>query len=121
VFAAFALILAAVGIFGVVSYGVVERIHEFGIRMAVGADRRDIVRLVLRQSLGPVASGVMAGVLGSVALAALFHGLLYGVTAADPAVLAAVVTVLTLVAVASALLPAMRASRLDPATALRSS
>ena len=121
VFAGFALLLAAVGIFGVVSYGVVERIHEFGIRMAVGADRRDIVRLVLRQNLGPVASGVVAGVLGSVLLAELFRALLYGITAADPAVLAAVVTVLTLVAVASALLPAMRASRVDPATALRSS
>ena len=121
VFAGFALILAAVGIFGVVSYGVVERTHEFGIRMAVGAERRDIVRLVLRQNLGPVASGAVAGVLGSVVLAALFRGLLFGVTAADPTVLAAVVGVLGLVAVGSALLPAFRAAKVDPATALRAS
>jgi putative ABC transport system permease protein len=121
VFAGFALILAAVGIFGVVSYGVVERTHEFGIRMAVGAERRDIIRLVLRQNLGPVAAGVGAGVLGSVVLAALFRGLLFGVTAADPVVLLGVVAVLVLVAVGSALLPAMRASRVDPSTALRAS
>jgi putative ABC transport system permease protein len=120
VFAGFALILAAVGIFGVVSYGVIQRTHEFGIRMAIGADRREIVRLVLRQNLGPVASGAMAGILGSVVLAALFRRLLFGVTAADPGVLVAVVAVLALVAVSSALLPAMRASRVDPATALRS-
>jgi len=119
VFAGFALVLAAIGIFGVVSYGVVQRVHEFGIRMAVGADRRDIVRLVLRQNLGPVASGAAVGVLGSVVLAALFRNLLFGVTAADPAVLAAVVTVLAGVALVSALLPAVRAARVDPATALR--
>lgn len=89
--------------------------------MAVGADRRAIVRLVLRQNLGPVACGAVAGVLGSVVLAALFRGLLFGVTAADPAVLVLVVTVLAGVALVSALLPAMRASRVDPATALRSS
>jgi putative ABC transport system permease protein len=121
VFAGFALILAAIGIFGVVSYGVVQRVHEFGIRMAVGADRRDIVRLVLRQNLGPVATGAAAGVIGSVVLAGLFRRLLFGVGAADPAVLAAVVTVLALVALVSALLPAMRAARVDPATALRAS
>jgi putative ABC transport system permease protein len=77
------------------------------------------VRLVLRQNLGPVASGAAVGVLGSVVLAALFRKLLFGVTAADPAVLAAVVTVLALVALVSALLPAVRAARVDPATALR--
>ncbi len=121
VFAAFALVLAAVGIFGVVSYAVVQRTREFGIRMAVGAARRDIIRLVLRQNLPPVVAGAAAGVLGSVVLAAVFRGLLFGVTASDPGVLGGVVAVLALVAVASALLPALRASRVDPATALRSS
>ncbi len=121
VFAGFALLLAGVGIFGVVSYGVVQRTREFGIRMAVGAERRDIVRLVLRQSLTPVLTGAMAGVLGAVVLAVLFRGLLFGVRATDPAILAAVVAVLALVAMGSALLPAMRASRVDPATALRAS
>jgi putative ABC transport system permease protein len=121
VFAAFALVLAAVGIFGVVSYGVVERTREFGVRMAVGADRPDIVRLVLRRNLPPVLAGASAGVLGSVVLALVFRRLLFGVSASDPAVLAGVVIVLVLVAVGSALLPALRASRVDPSTALRAS
>ena len=121
VFASFALVLAAIGIFGVVSYGVVQRTHEFGIRMAVGAERRDIVRLVLRQNLAPVAAGAAGGVLGSVALAAIFRRLLFGVTASDPGVLAGVVTVLAMVALVSALLPALRAAKVDPATALRAS
>ena len=97
-----------------------QRTREFGVRMAVGADRRDIVRLVLRRNLPPVLAGAVAGVLGSVVLAVVFRGLLFGVSASDPAVLAAVVAVLALVAVGSALLPALRASRVDPATALRS-
>jgi ABC-type antimicrobial peptide transport system permease subunit len=88
--------------------------------MAVGAMRRDIVRLVLRRNLPPVLAGAVAGVLGSVALAIVFRGLLFGVAASDPAVLAAVVVVLGIVALASALLPALRAARVDPATALRS-
>ncbi len=121
VFAAFALVLAAVGIFGVVSYGVVERTREYGVRMAVGAEQRDIIRLVLRRNLPPVLAGAAAGVLGAVVLAIVFRGLLFGVTAADPGVLAAVVVVLALVALAAALLPAMRASRVDPASALRAS
>ncbi|HVP60995.1 MAG TPA: ABC transporter permease [Myxococcaceae bacterium] len=120
VFAAFALVLAGVGIFGVVSYGVVERTREFGVRMAVGAGRRDIVRLVLRRNLPPVLAGAAAGVLGSVALAVVFRGLLFGVTASDPGVLAGVVVLLGAVALASALFPALRATRVDPATALRS-
>ena len=119
VFAAFALLLAAVGIFGVVSYGVVERTREFGVRMAVGAARRDIIRLVLRRNLPPILGGAAAGVLGAVALALVFRGLLFGVTAADPLVLVGVVLVLGLVALLSALLPALRAARVDPATALR--
>jgi ABC-type antimicrobial peptide transport system permease subunit len=121
VFAGFALVLAAVGIFGVVSYGVVERTREYGVRMAVGAEQRDIIRLVLRRNLPPVLAGAAAGVLGAVVLAIVFRGLLFGVTAADPGVLAAVVVVLALVALAAALLPAMRASRVDPASALRAS
>jgi len=119
VFAAFALVLAAVGIFGVVSYGVIERTREFGVRMAVGAERRDIVRLVLRRNLPPILAGAAAGVLGAVVLALVFRGLLFGVTAADPMVLAGVVAVLGIVALLSAILPALRAARVDPATALR--
>ncbi|HET9037604.1 MAG TPA: ABC transporter permease [Myxococcaceae bacterium] len=120
VFATVALVLASVGIFGVVSFGVVQRTREFGVRMAVGARPGDIVRLVLRGSGGPVLGGAAAGLAGAVALATLFRGLLFGVGSSDPLVLGAVVALLGAVAVASALLPALRASRVDPAVALRS-
>ncbi len=120
VFAAVALVLACVGIFGVVSFGVVQRTREFGVRMAVGAARADIVRLVLRGSGAPVLAGAAAGLAGSVALASVFRGLLFGVGSSDPLVLGGVVVVLTAVAVVSALLPALRAARVDPGVALRS-
>ena len=120
VFAAVALVLACIGIFGVVSFGVAGRTREFGIRMAVGAVRRDIVGLVLRGSSTPIVAGALAGLAGAVALATVFHGLLFGVASADPGVLAAVAGVLATVAGISALLPALRASRVDPAVALRS-
>jgi putative ABC transport system permease protein len=119
VFASVALVLACIGIFGVVSYGVARRTREFGIRMAMGAIRRDIVRLVLRRSTAPIAIGAAAGLAGAVALATIFRGLLFGVASADPAVLGGVVLVLTAVAVISALLPALRAARVDPAVSLR--
>src|SRR5262249_16804494 len=114
------LVLAGVGVFGVVSFGVVQRTREFGVRMAVGAVRGDIVRLVLRASSPPVLAGAAAGVAGSVVLAALFRRLLFGVASWDPVVLAFLVATLGAVAVLSALLPALRASRVDPAVALRS-
>jgi putative ABC transport system permease protein len=120
VFAAIALALACVGIFGVVSFGVVQRTREFGVRMAVGAVPADIVRLVLRASTGPVLAGAAVGLVGSVALATVFRRLLFGVGSSDPLVLAGVVALLGAVALVSALLPALRASRVDPAVALRS-
>jgi predicted permease len=120
VFAGMALVLACVGIFGVVSFGVLQRTREFGVRMAVGAARADIVRLVLRGSTAPVLAGAAAGLAGSVALASVFRGLLFGVGSSDPLVLGGVVVVLAAVAVASALLPAFRAARVDPGVALRS-
>ena len=119
VFAAVALLLACIGIFGVVSFGVVQRTREFGIRMAMGALRRDIVRLVLRRTSPPVLVGAGVGLVGSVALATVFRGLLFGVSRADPAVLAGVAAILIGVAVLSALLPALRAARVDPAVSLR--
>jgi len=120
VFAAVALALACVGIFGVVSFGVVQRTREFGVRMAVGAVPADIVRLVLRASSGPVLAGAAAGLVGSVALATVFRRLLFAVGSSDPLVLASVVALLGAVAVVSAFVPALRASRVDPAVALRS-
>jgi putative ABC transport system permease protein len=120
VFAAVALLLASIGIFGVVSFGVAQRTREFGIRMAMGAIRQDIVRLVLRRTSPPVLIGAAAGLAGSVALATAFRGLLFGVASADPTVLVGVALVLGGVAVVSALLPALRAARVDPAVSLRS-
>ena len=119
VFAGVALLLACVGIFGVVSFGVAQRTRGFGIRMAMGAIRRDIVRLVLARSSVPIVVGAAAGLAGAVALATVFRGLLFGVATSDPTVLMGVAGVLGAVAVVSALLPALRASRVDPAVALR--
>jgi putative ABC transport system permease protein len=120
VFAAVALLLAGIGIFGVVSFGVAQRTREFGIRMAMGALRKDIVRLVLRRTSPAVLVGAAVGLAGSVALATVFRALLFGVARADPTVLAGVAVVLVGVAVLSALLPALRAARVDPAVSLRS-
>jgi putative ABC transport system permease protein len=120
VFSGVALLLACIGIFGVVSYGVARRTREFGIRMAMGAVRGDIVRLVLRQSTGPILVGAAAGLAGSIALGTIFRGLLYGVGSSDPTVLSFVVLILGGVALLSALVPALRAARVDPAVSLRS-
>ena len=119
VFAAVALLLACIGIFGVVSFGVAQRTREFGIRMAMGALRRDIVRLVLRRTSPPVLLGTGVGLVGSVALATVFRGLLFGVSRTDPPVLAGVAAILIGVAILGALLPALRAARVDPAVSLR--
>ena len=119
VFAISALLLACVGIFGVVSYAVEERTHEFGIRLAVGADRGDIVKLVLRRTLPALLGGMAAGLLGAVALAMVFRGLLFGVGAFDPGVLGGVTAVLLSVGLVAAWLPARRAGRVDPMQSMR--
>jgi predicted permease len=118
--ACLALVLATVGIYAVVSYVVSGRTQEIGIRMALGADARSVARLVMRQSLAPVLAGAFAGIGGTLALARWMRTLLYEVDAADPATLAVVTTLLVGVALAAALAPARRASRVDPVTALRS-
>ena len=118
-FAALALLLAAVGIYGVVAYGVTRRVHEFGVRMSLGADRQRIGRLVLAQAWKLAAAGVIFGVVGALAASRLIAGLLYGVEATNPATLAAVALFLGGVSIVAALVPARRASRVDPATALR--
>jgi len=118
--ACLALVLATVGIYAVVYYVVSRRTQEIGIRMALGADSPSVARLILRQSLGPVAVGAIIGIIGTLALASWMRTLLYEVDAADPATLAAVTVFLVGVAIAAALAPARRASRVDPVTALRS-
>lgn len=119
VFAGLALALAAIGIYGVQAYAVRHRVREIGIRLALGAQRRDVFRLVIGQSLILTAIGICVGLAIAVGLTRLMASQLYGVSATDPLALAAVVVVLTLVAFLASWLPARRATRVDPIVALR--
>jgi ABC-type antimicrobial peptide transport system permease subunit len=118
-FALAALVLAAVGIYGVVAYGVVQRTRELGIRMALGAGGSTLLAMVVRQGMRPVLGGMAVGLLGALAGGRLIRGLLFGVGSGDPGTLAAVTCFLVAVALAAMYLPARRASRSDPMTALR--
>ena len=118
-FGGVALLLAALGIFGVISYNVRERTREIGIRMAVGAVRGDVLRMVLRQAATLLGIGIAIGLAGALVSARFLAGLLYGVGAADPVSLLAAILVLGAVALAAASIPAWRATRVDPMIALR--
>ena len=118
-FAVVGLLLAGVGIYSVLAYYVSQRTREFGLRVALGASRRTLVRLVLAQSMLPVTGGVVLGIAGSVWAGRLLSSFLYQVQPGDPIVVAAVVALLALVALASSWVPARRAAAIDPATALR--
>ena len=118
-FAAIALALAAIGTYGVLAYLVAERRREFGIRLALGADRRRILRLVVRRGLVLIGAGLVAGLAGSTLAARAAATLLFGVSASDPVTVAAVAGVILLVGLAACLVPAWRATRVDPLTALR--
>jgi ABC-type antimicrobial peptide transport system permease subunit len=118
-FAAFALILASLGIYGVVSYSVNQRTQEIGIRMALGASAGDLQMRVIMQTLALAAVGMLLGMAGSWALARALKGFLFGVTSTDPLTFVAMLIVLTSVAVMAGYLPARRASRIDPMVALR--
>lgn len=118
-FAATAMMLACLGIYGVVSYAVARRTNELGIRMALGARAGDVGRMVVRQGMTPVGIGLAAGLVVSLALGKLLAGLLYGVGAVDWAVMGGVAITLGAVALAASYLPARRAAKIDPMTALR--
>ena len=119
IFALVSLTLAAVGLYGVVAFSVNQRRSELGLRMALGADPRDVLGLVMREGMTPVAAGIAAGLGGAAILARVMTTLLYGVDAFDPATFAAVAAMLTVVALTACYVPARRATRLDPATTLR--
>jgi ABC-type antimicrobial peptide transport system permease subunit len=118
-FSVLALALAAVGLYGVIAYSVVQRTQEIGIRMAIGAQRLDVLRLILRGGMKLVVIGVLAGLAGALVFTRLLQSLLFGVTAHDPVMFGGNALLLVLVATLACLLPALRATRVDPMIALR--
>ena len=120
VFAAAAIALASVGLYGVMSYAVTQRAHEVGIRMALGAERRTVLRLILAQGGRLALVGVALGAIASVGVGRLLESLLYGVSGFDPIAYSAAAGILLLTACLANLVPALTAARLDPVRALRS-
>jgi putative ABC transport system permease protein len=119
IFAGVALLLAVVGVYGVVSYAVSQRTHEIGIRMALGAQKLDVLKLVLSRGLALSLTGVGIGLAAAVALARYMEGLLFEVHSRDPYVFAGVSALLAAVALLASYVPARRAARVDPMVALR--
>jgi putative ABC transport system permease protein len=120
VFGALALVLSAIGVYGVMSYSVARRTNEIGIRMALGARAADVTRLVVRQGMRPAVFGLALGVAAALSASKLMQGLLYGVSATDKASLATAVVLLGGTALAATIIPARRVSRVDPVSSLRS-
>ncbi|CAN5884549.1 hypothetical protein BH24ACI5_BH24ACI5_23500 [soil metagenome] len=118
-FAILALLLSAIGIYGVVAYSVAQRTHEIGVRMALGAEHGDVLRLVLSEGIATAAGGVAVGLAGAAAVTGVMTSLLFGITARDPLAFGAGALVLLVVAVLASYIPALRATRVEPVAALR--
>lgn len=119
VFGLVALLLSAIGIFGIVSQVVASRLHEFGIRAALGATPRDLMAIALRSGVRQAMTGLGIGIVAALVLTRVLHTLLHGVTPTDPLTFGAVVAVTGLVAVIASVAPARRAARIDPNAVLR--
>jgi putative ABC transport system permease protein len=119
VFAFTALMLAAIGIYSVIAYSVARRTREIGVRMALGATPSGVLALIVRQGSRPVVAGIAVGLASAFALTRVLEGMLFGVTARDPLTFGAGVLALSVVAAVACLVPAWRASRIDPLMALR--
>jgi len=119
IFALVGLLLAAIGIYGVMAHAVAERTHELGVRIALGAERRDVVRLVLGEALVLAAAGVAVGVAGALATTRLIQSLLFGVTTTDAMTFAGISVLLFATAIVASWIPMRRALRVDPMVALR--
>jgi ABC-type antimicrobial peptide transport system permease subunit len=118
-FAFLALLLGVVGLYGVIAYSVSQRTREIGVRMALGAQRRSVYQLIMKEAGWLVGAGIAAGLLCSIAAATLIRGLLFGVRTWDAATLAAVSAVLASAAMLASYIPARRAAQIDPMVALR--
>jgi ABC-type antimicrobial peptide transport system permease subunit len=119
-FAGVAVLLAAIGLYGVVSYAVRQQTHELGVRLALGASRADVVRLVVGNSLKVTMAGATLGTVAALAASSSLRAMLFGVSATDPLTYAGVVLVILAVGVLASWLPARRATAIDPVSALRS-
>jgi putative ABC transport system permease protein len=118
-FALLALLMAAIGVFGVTAYSVSQRTHEVGIRMALGAKPASVLAMILRQEMGACLIGIAVGIAGALFLASLLESLLFGVTARDSVTLTVAAVTLLFVTMIACLIPARRATRVEPVTALR--
>ncbi len=118
-FSSLAMVLAAIGIYGVVACTVAQRTREIGIRLALGAGGRDVLRLVVGQAMRPVLAGALVGIAGALALSRVLRSLLFGVSPADPLTFATIPVLLAAVALLACWVPARHAGRVDPITVLR--